>query len=315
MFRANALAPLLAFLFTLTACASDRDASSSSMPSETSDRHGASVAAPKPASSGQAKDASKRPADKIAGGLTEAEFKALHDAPSGTKATLKGKDLTVGDAKAYLSIPAGAKAPLPGVVVIHEWWGLNDNVKLWTDRIAAEGYAALAVDLYGGTVATTSDEAMAAIQKVDDEKALAILRAGHAFLVNDDRVRAPRTACIGWCFGGRKSLELALGEPELDGAIVYYGNPVTESSQLAPMRAELLAVFGTLDKSIPTEKVAAFREALTAAGKHFEIREYEAHHAFANPSNPRYDEENASKAWEVSRAFLGRVLKPENAKK
>jgi carboxymethylenebutenolidase len=301
----------LAFTIALAACASDRDHTTSSMPSEPKSANDA-AAAPVKASSEQSKskDGSKRPAEKIAGGLTEVEFKELHAAPAGITASLKGKDLVVGGAKAYLSLPERAKAPIPGVVVIHEWWGLNDNVKLWTDRIAAEGYAAVAVDLYGGTVATTADEAMAAIQKVDDEKAVAIMRAAHAFLVADSRVLAPRTACIGWCFGGRKSLELALHEPELDGAIVYYGNPVTEPLSLAPMRAELLGVFGTLDKSIPSEKVAAFREALTQAGKHFEIREYEAYHAFANPSNPRYDEVNAAKAWEVSRAFLRRVLMP-----
>jgi carboxymethylenebutenolidase len=221
---------------------------------------------------------------------------------------LKGKEVTVGGAKAYLSLPDNAKAPLPGIVVIHEWWGLNDHVRHWTDRLAAEGYAALAVDLYGGVVATTPDEAMAAIKKVDDAEALKIMRAGHKFLVEDSRVRATRTASIGWCFGGRKSLELALGEPELDACVMYYGNPITEVAQLAPLKAELLGVFGSRDKSIPPEKVAAFRDALKEAGKTFDIREYDAEHAFANPSNPRYDEVNAGKAWEVTRAFLKRKL-------
>lgn len=299
----------LALTVALAACASRRAGEPSSIPAEPKTTRGeAPVAAAAEGSKSQAP--SPRPAEKIAGGLTEAEFKALHAAPAGSVAPLLGKDIEVGGAKAYLSLPAGAKAPLPGVVVIHEWWGLNDNVKHWTDRIAAEGYAALAVDLYGGTIAKTADEAMAAIQKVDDVKALAILRAGHEFLAKDERVRAPRTASIGWCFGGRKSLELALAEPELDGVVVYYGNPVTDATALAPMKAELLGVFGSRDKSIPTDKVAAFRSALTAAGKRFEIREYDADHAFANPSNPRYDEANAGKAWEVVRAFLRRILNP-----
>ncbi len=255
--------------------------------------------------------ASNRPAERIAGGLTEAEFKALHAAPAGSTVPLKGRDLEVGGAKAYLALPEGVKGPLPGVVVVHEWWGLNDNVKHWTDRIAADGYAVLAVDLYGGTIAKTADEAMAAIQKVDDEKAHAILRAGHAFLVSDERIRAPRTASIGWCFGGRKSLELALIEPDLDGAVVYYGNPITDAEMLTPMKAQLLGVFGSRDKSIPVEKVAAFRSALTAAKIGFDVREYDAGHAFANPSNPRYDEANADAAWQVTRAFLRRVLVTE----
>lgn len=302
----------IALSLALAVCAACKSRGSSSMPAEPSSAQGESSVAVQPAGStaSAAQSSSKRPAEKIAGGLTEAEFKALHAAPAGTVAPLLGRDIEVGGAKAYLSIPAGAKAPLPGVIVVHEWWGLNDNVKHWTDRIAAEGYAALAVDLYGGTIAKTADEAMAAIQKVDDAEALAILRAGHAFLVKDERVRAPRTASIGWCFGGRKSLELALAEPELDGVVVYYGNPITDAALLAPMKAELLGVFGSRDKSIPPEKVAAFRAALTAAGERFEVREYDADHAFANPSNPRYDEANAGKAWEVTRGFLRRVLAP-----
>jgi len=303
----------IALTLVLAACASRRASDSSSMPAEPRDSRGSapSIAAAAAKDQPNSKDSS-RPAEKIAGGLTETEFKALHAAPAGSTVPLKGRDVEVGGAKAYLSLPEGAKGPLPGVVVIHEWWGLNDNVKHWTDRIAAEGYAALAVDLYGGTIAKTADEAMAAIQKVDDAKAHAILRAGHAFLVKDERVRAPRTASIGWCFGGRKSLELALIEPDLDAAVVYYGNPITDAELLAPMKAQLLGVFGSRDKSIPADKVGGFRNALTSARKNFEVREYDADHAFANPSNPRYDEANADAAWQVTRAFLRRVLVTES---
>jgi len=302
----------IALVLVLAACASRRAGDPSSMPASPPDARGDAASAAAPTAQGQSKATdSNRPAEKIAGGLTEAEFKALHAAPAGSTVPLKGRDVEVGGAKAYLSLPEGAKSPLPGVVVIHEWWGLNDNVKHWTDRIAADGYAALAVDLYGGTIAKTAEEAMAAIQKVDDVKAHAILRAGHDFLVKDERVRAPRTASIGWCFGGRKSLELALIEPELDGAVVYYGNPIVDAEMLAPMKAQLLGVFGSRDKSIPVDKVAAFRTALTTAKKNFDVREYDADHAFANPSNPRYDEANADAAWQVTRAFLRRVLVTE----
>ncbi len=303
----------LSITIALTACASRRDSETSHMSPKPDGSHSKSSAAGA-AGQDRAHAAKAAPTPAFTGGLSEAEFKALHDAPAGKVPALKGKDLTVGGAKAYLSLPPNAKAPMPGVLVIHEWWGLNDNIRHWADRLAAEGYAALAVDLYEGTVATTTDEAMAAIQKVDDAKAIATMRAGHAFLVEDARVRAPRTASFGWCFGGRKSLELALNEPDLDGAVVYYGTPETDAAKLAPMKAELLGVFGLLDKSIPPEKVDAFRVALGQAHKKFEIREYEAYHAFANPSNPRYDEVNAGMAWEVARAFLRRVLTAEPVK-
>lgn len=303
----------LSITIALAACASRREGETSSMPSEPKGSH----AEPKVTVPADAAGQSKAPgaiSPAFLGGLSEAEFKALHDAPTGKAPALKGTEVTVGGVKSYLSLPPKAKAPTPGVIVIHEWWGLNDHVRHWADRLAAEGYAALAVDLYEGKVATTADEARDLIQQVDDAKALATMLAGHTFLVDDPRIRAPRTASIGWCFGGRKSLELALGEPALDGAVMYYGTPETDAAKLAPMQAEFLGVFGLLDKSIPPEKVAAFRDALGQAGKQFEIREYEANHAFANPSNPRYDEVNASQAWEVTRAFLRRVLTAEPVK-
>lgn len=244
------------------------------------------------------------------GGLSEEQFKALHHPPEGTTVMPKGQAVTIAGATCYLSLPAAAgEGPVPGVVVIHEWWGLNDHIKLWADRLADEGYAALAVDLYGGVVATDSDAAMAAMQAVDDAKALEILLAAHAFLRDDERVKAPRRGSLGWCFGGRQSLNLAIAAPDLDAAVIYYGHLSTDPEQLASIRAELLGVFGTQDEGIPPAAVAEFEAGLTKAGVRHAIHSYDAPHAFANPSNPRYDEANAAAAWEVTRGFLARALK------
>ena len=258
------------------------------------------------------KPSDPKPAEQktgLTGQVSEEEFKKMHELKTGAVPDLKGTMIEVDHGRAYLSLPKDAKAPLPAVVVIHEWWGLNDNVKHWADRLAAEGYAALAVDLYGGAVATTPDAAMEAMRKVDEKKAVETMRAAVRFLKEDPRVLATKTASIGWCFGGGMSLALALAEPGLDAVVMYYGHPVTDPEKLQSLRAPLLGIFGTQDKSIPPPVVKEFDEALTAAKKNHRIQSYEADHAFANPSNPHYDEKNAGAAWEEARAFLSKHLK------
>ena len=252
----------------------------------------------------------KKPQDsKLTGQVSEEEFKKLHQLKKEAAPPAKGTMIEIAKAKAYLSIPEGAKAPMPALVVIHEWWGLNDNVKHWADRFAAEGYAAVAVDLYEGTVATDSKEAMEAMRKVDAARSKEIMLAALAFLKDDPRVKATKRASIGWCFGGGKSLELALAAPDLDAAVMYYGHPELDPMALEKLKAPLLGIFGTKDKSIPPEMVQKFDAALTTAKKEHVIFSYDAEHAFANPSNPNYDEENAAKAWAEVQKFLAKYLK------
>ncbi|MFN0007850.1 MAG: dienelactone hydrolase family protein [Planctomycetota bacterium] len=246
---------------------------------------------------------------KPAGEITEEEFKKLHELKQEAAPPSKGTMVEIAKSKAYLSLPEGAKAPMPAVVVIHEWWGLNDHVKHWADRLAADGYAAVAVDLYGGTVATTPDEANAEMKKVDPARSKEILLAALAFLKDDPRVQATKRGSIGWCFGGKMSLQLALAAPDLDAAVMYYGHPELDPMKLEPMMAPLLGIFGTKDSSIPPKMVEKFQNALTEAKKEHTIFSYEAQHAFANPSNPKYDEENAGKAWIEVRKFLEKHLK------
>jgi carboxymethylenebutenolidase len=193
--------------------------------------------------------------------------------------------------------------------VIHEWWGLNEHIMHFTDRLAADGYAALAVDLYSGKVATTPDEAMAAMKAVDAARATKSLLAAHDFLEQDGRVRALRTGVIGWCFGGKWSLELALAEPDLDAAVVYYGHVTTDAKRLATLRPPLLGVFANRDQAIPPATVDEFEKALRAGGKQPTIVRYDADHAFANPSGQRYDAKSAEDAWSKVRAFLAREVK------
>lgn len=242
------------------------------------------------------------------GALSEEQFKAMHDLKEGAAADLKGTMVDLAGGQAYLTLPAG-EPPFAGVVVIQEWWGLNDHIKLWADRLAAEGYAALAVDLYEGKLAKSRDDAMAYMTAVEDARALQILRAAVAFLTADERVKAPKVGSLGWCFGGGWSLMLAMAEPQLDACVMYYGRVIDQPEELARMKAPLCAVFGTRDQSIPTESVTLFEQGLQAAKVDYQIHRFDAEHAFANPSNPRYDAKAAEAAWRVVRPFLEFHLK------
>ncbi len=215
-----------------------------------------------------------------------------------TYATVDGRDVT-----GFLAEPAGASGSIPGVVVIHEWWGLNDNIRTMARRLAGRGYAALAVDLYGGAVAATPDSARTLVGSVDEAAARENLRQAHGWLAERG---SPRVASIGWCFGGGWSLRTALLLPdELDAAVIYYGSLVTDPDRLAALELPVQGHFGSEDGSIPVEEVRAFDQALTDAGVTHEVYVYEgAGHAFANPSGERYREEAARQAWARTLAFL-----------
>lgn len=245
------------------------------------------------------------------GKISEEEFKALHELKTEKTPQGEGKMIEVAKSRAYLSLPKTGKPPYPGIVVIQEWWGLNDYIKEWADRLAAEGYAAIAVDLYAGKVATNPDDAMKYMKAVDEKRALEILSGAHKFLAADPRIQAKKRAAIGWCFGGMWSLRLALNAPDLDAVIMYYGRPETDPKKLAPMRAHLLGIFGNKDQSIPPETVNAFEAALDTAGVEHQILRYDAVHAFANPSNPNHDAAATADAWKHVQTFLADHLKVE----
>ncbi|MEM8930731.1 MAG: dienelactone hydrolase family protein [Acidobacteriota bacterium] len=210
----------------------------------------------------------------------------------------------------YVARPKAGGDGLPGVIVIQEWWGLNENIEAMTRRLAGEGYLALAVDLYGGKVGTTRDEARALTRAArENPDALdAHLRAAYRWL---DAQGAPAIGSIGWCFGGGLSLRTALLHPEtLDAAVIYYGRVVTDPQELAPLRVPILGLFGSEDGGIPIETVRAFEAALRGHGQEPTIHVYEgADHAFANPSGTRYDADAAERAWAETTAFLAAHLK------
>ena len=245
---------------------------------------------------------------ELTGAVDEDAFMALHALREDEAPPARGERIEIEGRGAYLSLPEG-DGPFPVVIVIHEWWGLNSHIQHWADRLAADGYAALAVDLYGGQVATESEGAMALMRAVDEAEATAALQAAAAFLGTHSRVDATKMASIGWCFGGGWSLRAALSIEGLDAAVMYYGHPITDPAQLATLRAPLLAIFGKEDESIPPATVDEFEAALSTAGANFETLRYDAPHAFANPSSARYAHDAAADAWEHVRAFFAQHLR------
>jgi carboxymethylenebutenolidase len=221
-------------------------------------------------------------------------------------ATVAGKPV-----KGFLAKPKNAKGPLPGIVVIHEWWGLNDNIRQMAKRLAGEGYAALAVDLYGGQVADTPDKAMELMKGVLANTAPGSENVRQAYSYLETQEKAPKIGVIGWCFGGGWSLQTALLLPDkIDATVIYYGHLETDKAKLGLLKMPVLGFFGGKDQSIPPASVHEFEKALKDLGKSVEVHIYDdASHAFANPSGGAYNEAAAKDSWQRTVAFLAKNLK------
>jgi carboxymethylenebutenolidase len=219
--------------------------------------------------------------------------------------TVDGKPL-----RGFLSRPAAGGKHLPSVVVVHEWWGLNENIKSMARRLAGEGYVALAVDLFGGNVATSPDSAAKLYQY-----AMEHVPAGEANLAAAinylKKTGASTIGSIGWCFGGHWSLRTAIvGGNDIKADVVYYGPPITDPAALGRIRAPMLGFYGGRDPNIPVDSVRAMERELRKLGKSVEIRIYDdASHAFANPSGQSYNAKDAEDAWTRTIAFYKQHLK------
>jgi len=210
----------------------------------------------------------------------------------------------------HFVIPADMVDPLPAIIVIHEWWGLNDGVRSMANRLAGLGYIVLAVDLYGGKIAATPADARKLMLGVveNPEDAKENIRQAYQFL--ELTAGAPSIGSLGWCFGGGWSLNTALLFPDqLDATVIYYGQVTDDEAKLEPMNVPILGIFGAKDKGIPVASVRGFEHALENLSKDYEIEVYPGvGHAFANPSGNNYNAEAADKAWQRTVAFLNRHL-------
>ncbi|HTM00711.1 MAG TPA: dienelactone hydrolase family protein [Candidatus Omnitrophota bacterium] len=213
--------------------------------------------------------------------------------------------------KGYLAIPPG-EGTHPAIVVIHEWWGLNDWVKEQADRLAKEGYVALAVDIYHGQVAKDDATAHQLMSGLDENEAMNTLRAATDFLRGRSDVRANAIGVIGWCMGGGYSIRLAAADPGIRACVMYYGAPISDPAAIRGLQAAVLGNFGGEDKGPSPDQVRTFEKALKQAGKRVDFKIYPgAPHAFANVHNPwgGYREAAAKDAWLRTKAFLRKELK------
>jgi carboxymethylenebutenolidase len=218
----------------------------------------------------------------------------------------------IADQGSGLLVTPDGKGPFPAVVVIQEWWGLSDWVKDQARALGKEGYVALAVDLYRGKVTTDKDLAHQYMMGMPDERAAADLAGAFATLAARAEVKKDRIGSIGWCMGGKWSLRLAMSEPTLAAAVVYYGAMPTKAEDIASIKAPVLGNFGGDDQGPAPDQVKAFEAAMKAAGKTIDVKIYDgAGHAFANVNNPwgGYREAAAKDASARTSAFLAKHLK------
>ena len=210
----------------------------------------------------------------------------------------------------FLAAPATA-GKHPALLVVQEWWGVNDWIREQTERFAKEGYVALAVDLYRGKVATTQEQAHELMRGLPHDRALADLEAGFKYLASRKDVDPARIGVIGWCMGGGYALDFTVAEPRLAATVINYGHLMVDSKTIASIKPPILGNFGATDQGIPPADVTAFDTALKKAGKWSDIKIYEgAGHAFMNPNNTGgYNKAAAEDAWGRIDAFLAGRLK------
>ena len=203
-------------------------------------------------------------------------------------------------ANAYF-IPA-KKASNKWLIVIQEWWGLNDNIKLEADKYfsALGDINVMAVDMYDGKVAATPDSAMKLMRGADMGRMTAIIQGAIKKAGTDAAIYS-----VGWCFGGMWSLQTAiLAGPQAKGSIMYYGRPESNMEKLKSIKCDIIGFLGNLDQSPSPAMVNDFEKNMKEAGKNLVINRYDAGHGFANPSNPSFNATATADAYAKAIAFL-----------
>ena len=254
-----------------------------------------------------------RPTANLSASATEAfamlaadkDFSGGHDAPLPYSYAGEGKMVEFKTPDGRTGKGFEIKSATPSnkyLFVIHEWWGLNDYIKKEAATFASEmpGVNVIAVDLYDGKVASTPEEAGKFMGEVQSERAVAILKGAQQYAGPKAQL-----ASIGWCFGGGWSLQEALlGGKQTVGCVMYYGMPEKDVAKLKTLNTDVLGIFATQDKWINPEVVGRFKKDMAAAGKKVTIESYDADHAFANPSNPKFKQNAAAKAHNQSLVYL-----------
>jgi carboxymethylenebutenolidase len=211
-------------------------------------------------------------------------------------------------AHGYLALPPSGQGP--GVIVIQEWWGLTDHIANVTDRLAAEGFVALAPDLYGGNVAHERDEALRMVKELPVSHGVELLSGAVDHLLGMPEVTSATVGSVGFCMGGGFVLRLASVDQRVSAAVPFYGGISADESDFSGLKAQIQGHYGELDASIPKEGLEQMTEAIQRqSGITPDIRLYPAQHAFFNDGRPSvYDPKSAAQAWQSTVAFLHEQL-------
>lgn len=222
--------------------------------------------------------------------------------------SLEGITITTdGGRQVTAALARPQETPAAAVLLIHEWWGLNDQIKAVANELASKhGYLALTVDLYGGKVAETPQRARDLMEQVDPEAATDTLESWIGWLRDHD-AGTGKVGTIGWCFGGGWSLNASIAAP-VDATVIYYGRVTRPAADLKQLDGPVLGHFATEDNFIDEAMVGGFEREMAAAGQPLTTHWYTADHAFANPTGKRYDKADAQLAWSRTLAFLAEHL-------
>lgn len=214
-----------------------------------------------------------------------------------------------GTAPGYIAMPEG-RGPFPGVIVIQEWWGLEEHIKDVARRVAAEGFVALAPDLYHGQVATEPDEARKLVMAMQMDQAMKDIQGGINYIKSLSTVWPKKVGVVGFCLGGSLTLRAALASSDVGAAAPFYAGGVEQiTAEVDKIKAPVFAAFGADDGSIPLDKVEAFAQELKEKGKDAEVKVYEgAPHSFFNDTRDSYREAAAQDAWAKTIALFRRSL-------
>jgi carboxymethylenebutenolidase len=223
---------------------------------------------------------------------------------------ITAENTTIDGTPGYLARPAD-DGTYPAVVMIHEWWGLNENIRHMADILAGHGYVVFAVDLYDGQVATNSSRAAQLSGQVRENPDEAVSKMSRAVSgLRGMSYTTDQVASLGWCFGGGQSLQLSLSEADLNATVVYYGTLATDEETLQRIDAPVLGIFGSEDQVVGIESVREFDRTLDELGIDHEVYVYEgAGHAFANPSGESFRPDDTRDAWTRTLRFLDETLK------
>jgi carboxymethylenebutenolidase len=199
----------------------------------------------------------------------------------------------------------------PALVVVHEWWGLTDWVKDQAQKLAEQGYIALAVDLYKGQVTTDPEVAHELMRGLPQDRAVSDLKAGFAYLATRKDVDRDHIGSIGWCMGGGDALQLAIHEPHLAACVVNYGALPTDPNDIQQIFAPVLGSFGANDRGITPTDVQGFEKTMRGMNRRIDVKIYDgAGHGFENSTNTAgYRPDAAADAWESTHAIHGKTMK------